>query len=187
MGTTVEIKPEEHLGLVCKVVSKYVPRGIPVEDTEEYADGVVALLGAAKSYDPEKHTEFSTYAYIAIKNALIRKWNRQKCKKRDAVVSSLDDQVIVAPVDTGNYEFLKLIFKEHPNDTEIDVRNKKILFDYYINDMTLQEIGDQMHSRYGQKKPVTKVCVKLYIDAAIKLIRKRFNLDDFLRIEEILS
>ncbi len=186
MSTVTAIKPEEHLGLVRMVVLKYVPRGIPLEDTEEYGEGVLALLHAAENYDPEMG-EFTTVAVKYIKMALIQKWRKQSRKKRTANVYSLGDRSVIAPENHGNYEFLMSFFDDHPDDTPDDRRNKKVLFDHFVNEMTWQEIGNQMVSRYGQERPVTKVCVRLYAQAAIRLLRERFKIEDFSRLEEILS
>jgi RNA polymerase sigma factor (sigma-70 family) len=188
VSTAATINPEEHLGLVCMIVSKYVPRGVPIEDTEEYADGVLALLTAVEKYNPEKHkTEFSTFAVKCIKTALIQKWRKQRRKKRDGNVTSLGDRSVMAPVDCGNYEFLMSLFEDHPDDTPEDRRNKKVLFDHFINEMTWQDIGDQMVTRYGQERPVTKAGVRYYAQAAIDLIRERFGIEEFVRLEEIFS
>lgn len=188
MSVGTAINPEEHLGLVCMVVSKYAPKGVPIEDTEEYADGVLALLTAAERYDYEKYkTEFSTYAVRLIRNALIKKWRKQKRQKRDGVVCSLGERAVIDPHSNSNYSFLLSLLDDHPDDTWEDRRNKRVLYDHFINEMTWQEIGDQMASRYGGERAVTKACVRLYAESAIKMLRERFQLDEFTNLEEILS
>ena len=182
------INPEEHLGLVYMVVSKYAPKGISIEDTEEYSEGVLALIIAASKYDYEKHkNEFSTFAVRCIQTALIQRWRKQRCQKRDGTLVPLDGQAVEAPVKYDHYDFLLSLFADHRDDTPEDRRNKRVLFDHFVNEMTWQEIGDQMASRYGQIRPVTRACARLYAEAALQLIRTRFKIEKFTKLEEILS
>jgi len=185
------IKAEDHLGLVCMVVSKYVPRNIQIEDTEEYSEGVLALLNACREYDP-KVGLFSTYAVTCIKKSLIQRWRRQKRKKRqgDANLISINSQLSIAvpkQIDkVAISNVLKEMLADHKDDRDNDKRNKQILHDHFLNEMTWAEIADQMVSRYGQEKPVSRACAQQYGAAALDLIRQRFGIENLSKIEEIL-
>jgi RNA polymerase sigma factor for flagellar operon FliA len=61
-----------HLPLVRHVVQRItanLSRGVDLE--ELISAGTLGLVKAARAYDPAKHTEFKTYAYIRIRGAVI--------------------------------------------------------------------------------------------------------------------
>lgn len=62
------IDPSKHLGLVAAVAGKLVGYGDRLRDTDEFQDGCVGLMVAAKKFKPSRGTKFSTYAYCAIKS-----------------------------------------------------------------------------------------------------------------------
>lgn len=132
MTCTVTVDPTEHLRLVSKVAKKYVSKNVPIADTIEYSAGVFGLLSAAKNYDPEKHkTKFSTYAFDCINKSIIQNWRNQQCAKRSPVNQfSIHD----AETETELFDYrspkkynsaIEIMFKDHPNDSEKDIRNKK--------------------------------------------------------------
>jgi len=185
------IKAEDHLGLVRMVVSKYVPKGVNTEDSEEYSEGVLALINAYKEYKPEVGL-FSTYAVVCIKKSLIQRWRRQKRQKRQGNVVSIDSELCPATTPATIDKLvvgvvIEDMFKDHKDDTEKDIRNKKILYDHFMNEMTWAEIAEQMVSRYGQEKLVSRVCAQQYGFAALELIRQRFGIESFSKFEEILA
>lgn len=170
------IDPTEHLRLVKDCVKKFVFDS-DIEDTDEYADGVLALLLACQEYSFEKHkTKFSTFAVNCIKNAIVDKWRRQKCQKRNGDVISLETEIAAAPEiqHCDQYEFLLKCFDDHEDDTSIDRRNKKVLFDHYINGISWKEIGERMTS-YGHDRPVTRAFAQQCGHAAIRLLRERYS------------
>ncbi len=59
---------EANLRLVVKIARDYVGRGIPIDDL--IGEGNLGLIRAAKEYDPEFGTRFSTYASYWIKQAI---------------------------------------------------------------------------------------------------------------------
>lgn len=61
-----------HLPLVRHVVQKIAGHVGPGADLDELISaGTVGLVKAAKAYDPGKHAEFKTYAYIRIRGAVL--------------------------------------------------------------------------------------------------------------------
>lgn len=183
MTYAVTVDPTEHLRLVSKVAKKYVGKNVPIADTIEYSAGVFGLLAAAKNYDPEKHqTKFSTYAFDCINKAIIQNWRNQQCAKRSPVNQfSIHD----AETETELFDYrnpkkynsaIEAMFKDHPNDSEKDIRNKKILYDHFINEKTWTEISEE----FG----VTKTCVQQYGMAAVELLKIRFGIKNFESIEE---
>ena len=69
-----EIYPlERHDALVRWWAARMAPKlRIPIEDTEEYADGWLGLCNAARKFDPSRGWRFSTYASHAIRNRIIQ-------------------------------------------------------------------------------------------------------------------
>jgi RNA polymerase sigma factor (sigma-70 family) len=43
----------------------------PVNESDEFGDGCVALINGCAGYDPHRKTRFSTYASIAIRNGIV--------------------------------------------------------------------------------------------------------------------
>lgn len=183
-ATSVEqIDPTQHLKLVSKVAKKYVGNNVPIADTIEYSSGILGLLSAAKTFDPDKHkTKFSTYAYDCINKSIIQNWRNQKCAKRSPVNQfSIHD----AETEIELYDYrspkkydkaINIMFKDHPNDSEKDKRNKKILYDHFVNEKTWTEISEEFQ--------VTKTCVQQYGMAAVELLKIRFGVKNFKSIEE---
>ena len=63
--------PIKWIPLVCKIACKYSNLR-PIQDSEEYSDGIVALLRAVKNYDPYRGYKFITYAWYAIRREILR-------------------------------------------------------------------------------------------------------------------
>ena len=62
----------DHLPLVRHIVLKVVEHmARPMDEEDLISAGTLALVKAARAYDPAKHAEFQTYAYIRIRGAVI--------------------------------------------------------------------------------------------------------------------
>lgn len=62
----------DHLPLVRHVVQKVVEHlARPMDLDDLVSAGTLALVKAARAYDPAKHAEFKTYAYIRVRGAVI--------------------------------------------------------------------------------------------------------------------
>lgn len=186
MGTQVEnkvtINIEEHLGLVYFVVNKYVPKNVPVEDSEEYADGCLGLMRATREYDPEKHkTEFSTFATHCIYRSMTQGWRKKNRKRRTANIASIDEKELDLIDHNKDYkkvlEVIEEFLKPHPDDNDSHTRNKWVLKEHFLNDRTWQDISVELG--------MTRERARQLGSAAISLLRERFelenqNLDDFI-------
>jgi RNA polymerase sigma factor (sigma-70 family) len=180
--TKVAINPVEHLGLVRSVAAKYAPKGTPVEDTEEYADGVLGLLRACEAYDATQGL-FSTVAWKAIQTAIIQGWRKKGRQKRTGVVVSIEEKnadPVDARLDLSNIGQVVARFMEpHPDDTEADLRCKKVVFEHFINEKTWAEIGlDMGFSRARAQQLGVR---------GIELLRHRFKVDELTTVEEMLD
>lgn len=95
---TIVTNPVEHLGLVRKIAFKlahrpFVPKlgQVPLEDTDEYAEGCVGLIEAARRFDASRGFKFSTFACNYIRGYILS-WKNglRKDAKRD--MSRHDDR-----------------------------------------------------------------------------------------------
>lgn len=176
------VNPVDHLGLVRTIAGKFTPIGMEVEDTEQYADGVIGLLRACKTYDPSQGL-FSTVAWKSINTAIIQGWRKKGRKKRQGIVVSLEekqaDPLDVRP-DLSNIGHVIARFLEpHPDDSERNLRCKEVLRQHFIDEKTWQEIGDEMG--------VSKTRAQQLGNAGLDLIRTRFKIADFNTVEELLE
>lgn len=177
------VDPTEHLRLANHVTQRFVDGSTPVVDTEEYSDAMLGLLSASREYNPEKHkTKFSTFAHDCIRKSIIQGWRNRNCAKRTpknqfSISDSETDIDIVDSRKHKNYhKAIEAICQPHPNDTDKDIRNKKILYDHYINGKTWTEISEEMG--------VTKTCVQQYGMSAIETLKVRYGVKNFESIDE---
>jgi len=96
----VIIDPAEHLGLARSAVSLFAQReGVPVDDSEAFADACVALVRCARGYDPSLGFQFSTYAMQSCRRAAISGfltrtgWRRKGFVKVQARSVELTDEL----------------------------------------------------------------------------------------------
>ncbi|KKL24849.1 hypothetical protein LCGC14_2411230, partial [marine sediment metagenome] len=78
-----------HLPMVRHIVQKvaaHLPRRWDVEDL--VSAGTLGLVRAARQFDPARGTEFSTYAYIRIRGAVI-----DELRQRSFVPSSVHERI----------------------------------------------------------------------------------------------
>lgn len=85
-----EINLRDHFGLVGIVVKKFVKSG-QLEETEEWADGMVGLARAKKEFKPELGNKFCTFAYWCILNEILK--NKAYFKRHHVPAMSLDFEV----------------------------------------------------------------------------------------------
>ena len=162
----MEIRAEDHLGLVRKVVLKYIVPGVKLDDTEEYSDGLIGLFHAIEKFNTEKDIEFSTFAFCCIKNAVIQGIRqRKKQKQNDGNTCSLDfDYAIPDKIDY--FSVVDHIFANHEDDSPTDTRNKRMLYENYILGKTWDAIGEE----FGFTRAFAWQCG----ESAILLLKTRF-------------
>jgi RNA polymerase sigma factor (sigma-70 family) len=79
----MEIKAEEHIGLVVRVAKPYaLAMNTAVMDSEVFSDGCIGLMKAVEAYDPELGFQFSTFATTCIETA-IRDGFRQRRRRTE--------------------------------------------------------------------------------------------------------
>ena len=136
------VKPnlEENLGLAYKAALKFVSRNVEVEDTDEYADALEALWKACESWTPERG-KFSTHAHWCMKNAIIN--GRRDRKRKSIETDPLEDVVDSRSNELPPEVLIDLLFTESPDESEVNKRNKRVLFRHYIENISWDELGRQ--------------------------------------------
>lgn len=87
----------QHLGLARKAASRYArAQGVPIEDTEEYSEAVVALIRAAEQFDGSRGITFSTYATHKIRGYLGHLMAQKKGRQPT-------DGLVVFPIGTDDW------------------------------------------------------------------------------------
>lgn len=72
VGTPEERLILDNLPLVWHIVKKFAPHVSRAVDEDDLVSvGTIGLVRAARTFDPNKHTEFRTYAYILIRGAIV--------------------------------------------------------------------------------------------------------------------
>ena len=179
---------ERYKGFVSRLTTGYTMSGYTKEDFLQ--EGFIALCNAVKSFDPSKHTKFSTYLTTCIKNKMkdiIKSGNYEKRKTPPTI--SLDETIgeedneyhdIVA-ADTRNPEE-RLLAREELAETIAMLKKKLSPFEYkvfvlFLADYSYEEMT-KILSANGEnvtKKQIDNALqrVRLKIKAQVKLwIRK---------------
>ena len=74
---------ENNMRLVHHAIKRYLPFLVKSKDYEDWAQiGMIGLCQAAKGYNPEAGTAFSTLACISVRNEITRELQRRNMKKR---------------------------------------------------------------------------------------------------------
>ena len=146
----IVIRAEDHFGLAIEVAKKYARRrrGQMLMDTDEFSDALLGLTIAIQTFDQERKIEFSTWAHICMSRQIIHHGRSRKRAERLPTESiermSRRDVVEIPDYRGGNHTLptwlIEKFFAPHPEDSEKDARCKQIVYDYYMKDMTLEEI-----------------------------------------------
>lgn len=130
---------EANLGLVRRVCRRYAGNG-RVEDTDQYADGLIGLLHAVENYDPSLGFAFSTYATKCIKNAVFQGY-------RDYTYDNLGDEgdeLEMPEVDVLQRYLTRIDINELFGDNAEDQRAMSVLRRYYLNGENWRQIGESL-------------------------------------------
>ena len=146
---------EDHFGLVAQIAMKYtnLRPGELIEDTEEFADGLVGLTAILQKFEPERGLQFSTPAWRYIRNAI---WSGQRRRHKEkyfipasnwenedgysVLDSSYEDPEYTQDVTDQLVDFIT----PQPDDPDDLLRNKKILHEIYYENRTLHSIGNEL-------------------------------------------
>lgn len=158
------VKVEDHLGLVRAVVYKFCRKG-RLEDSELYSVGCVALVEAARSFDPSR-SKFCTWATRLIRQRVldeVRKSYRERARSSDAGVDNLVDGSARSLA-----HMIPQILGSSEGDSKADSAGKAVLRRYYLDEMSLSELGRELG--------ISKEGVRKRLNSAISMVRKKNSL-----------
>ena len=158
-------------------VSKYYIIGAEKDDIVQ--EGLIGLFKAIKSYKPDKHNSFKTFANMCIERQLItaiKTSNRQKHQPLNSYLSLNMSAYDEESDDTSIMEVFDSCLIEDPLDT---ITKKE----YYTNientiDKSLSDFEKKVLNRYMNGESYVEIAEKLdspvkSIDNAIQRIRKK--------------
>lgn len=120
---------QEHMYLVVSHALNYFKT--PITDIDDYKQiGYIALLKAAKSYNPDKGVKFGTYAWKAIKNAIQKEITKFYPKHKQVQLS-----------ENIAYNSIESIWELMPASLTAE---EQIVIKYRLQNMSLREIADIM-------------------------------------------
>jgi RNA polymerase sigma factor (sigma-70 family) len=151
-------KAEDNLGLAFKYAQKFCPPGIPIEDSDAFADALIGLVQAERDYDPTrlnkttgKPLAFSTCAYKYMMVACCQGYRKRQTLDRLQPWQAEEEWQFGLATDesTDKYaanamsEILKKVKLE--GHLQIDL---EMLLAYHLEELTLEQVGN----RYGVTK-----------------------------------
>ncbi len=143
---------EENIGLVHKWARRYYryAQTIPTIDYEDiFLEGVYGLLKAIDKYKPQKGS-FSTYATIWIKQSIRRFLQKEKAqlKGRGYLPVQEEDEEQMTLEDIPLEELIPSLdireLEQKIHHAEIPQRSKDILKMYFLEGLSLREIGEKI-------------------------------------------
>jgi RNA polymerase sigma factor for flagellar operon FliA len=162
LTTDQEATVLEHLPLVGSVarrVARRLPRAVALEDL--ISAGTIGLLNATERFDPSRAVPFAPYAKIRIRGAILdhlraMDWlprtTRTAVKAGDsttAVVSvedvradGFDSFEMETPSPSASLERREQVKKLSAAVSRLRLRNRQILALYYVEELTLKQIGE---------------------------------------------
>ncbi|MDP4120819.1 MAG: sigma-70 family RNA polymerase sigma factor [Bacillota bacterium] len=157
-----------YIYLIRKKTSDFHVEGFESDDLMQ--EGLMGLLSAAKSYDPNSPTKFSTYAAVCIERRLLtvcRGAQRQKHIPLNRSLS-LNDSIVIDTIDLSSDPMEKILINEATEDLlqrvkkTFSVMESKVFSDY---------LSGLSYSEIAKKLAVSEKSV----DNALQRIRKKLK------------
>lgn len=150
--TAGRIRVEEYVGLLSSCVLKFVKDG-PVQDSDLYSVGCLALMEAARTFDPSK-AKFCTWATRIINQRIIDEI------KRIARVRETCSDLSLHPDEESEQLPLHLL----PDLLDGDGDDERMVVGHYLEGKSLSELGRE----FG----FSKEWVRKKIQSAVSKIRR---------------
>lgn len=153
------VRAEDHLGLVRRVVNRFRP-GEEFDDSDLYAAGCLALVEAARTFDPSR-SKFSTWASRIVLQRVVDEMRRSG---KDPEASLPDD----FPSEKGAgmpVHLVEGILALRKSDSREERAGKRLLRGRYLEEKTLSQLGVEMG--------VSKEAARKRVDSAISMIRSK--------------
>lgn len=167
---------EDNIGLVGYAIGHYGHQGLDTGD-DTFQIGVIGLIQAVATYDPDRSIKFSTYAIPCILNELRREARRQM-RGRGMILISLDKAMSddatlkellpddAPPIDehVSNHDLVDRVMQllEHSDTTAA-----RLTLDYLMSEDTQRVVGQ----RHGVSQPYTSRSIR----KTLRWLRKRYG------------
>ena len=168
---------EKYTEVVSMKAGKYFIVGAEKEDIIQ--EGLIGLLKAIKSFDPEKQSSFKTFANLCVERQLqtaIKSSMRQKHMPLNSYLSLN----ISAYDENEDTSLLEVFETENAAEDPLDIVTKKEYYTFVEDriDETLSDFEKQVLHRYTNGESYTEIAEKLdapvkSVDNAIQRIRKK--------------
>lgn len=134
----------ENLGLAHKISTFYLTPKQRVKDSDVYSVACIALIKAAKEYEPECG-KFSTYAWKVMENGIKDYLRSPQAKKRNLLFSNDWEEELVAPPTREDLTpLLEHILRDHPGESEADRFNKRLLQRVYLGEESVFQVSEDL-------------------------------------------
>lgn len=161
----ISIDPSDYLYVARIVASRYRFGRERIEDTDVYSVCCEELVEIASDYSGD---DFPKYAYVALKNAVKDHFKHNTRKKRYCSHQQLPDDIReIQKQNRIPTDLLDIFLQEHPDDTEQDLQDKKLLVDFYLNQIKILKICQQLN--------VSKTIVYSRIKRITSKLRDRYS------------
>jgi RNA polymerase sigma factor (sigma-70 family) len=148
------IRIEDHMGLLCSCVLKFVRSG-PVEDSELYSVGCLALMEAARTFDPSR-SKFCTWATRIIMQRLVDEFHRNS-RSKESCSPDLDSRP-----EEDRESFPLHLLPEILGD-ECDERS--MVVGHYLEGKSLSDLGREFgYSKEWIRKKIRSAVSKMRRD-----------------------
>jgi RNA polymerase sigma factor (sigma-70 family) len=176
-------------GIAYKVWSKSFSY-ISIEDLTQ--EGVIAYLEGKSKYNPEKNDYFMGFIYKRVKGAMldyvaknsVGKSHTVRVSKREEGKETNRSKIVPAPENVEMYhvndcaedELIDILYREQAREKFFDTLErfndleKYILVKYFVEGMSLKEIGAEVK--------IDRSKIKQIIVACVQFIRRRFNISE---------
>lgn len=170
----MEIRAEDHIGLVMRVVKPYASSmKTSIMDSEVFSDGCVGLMQAVNAFDPTLEYQFSTFATACIKQAIHdgfrqrRHQNERRYKDGTIVrmhvssacaeLSQFSDDPLMRVVLSENEDRLKFAIASLPD-------RERTIVQLRLDGLGLKEIGEMMGYSKQRAEQIEKRAKRAIVD-----------------------
>jgi len=155
------VRVEDHIGLVRAVVYKYFRKG-KIEDSDLYSVGCLALVDAARTFDPSK-SKFCTWATRLVNQRVLDEIRRARKGMEQSSPESLES---MPAADRGDpVHLVHFMVDGSDSDSDSESESKSVLRKYYLEEKSLSEIGRE----FG----ITKEGVRKRLKSALSVVRSK--------------
>jgi len=129
--------PEQHYPLVWSIARKY-SRENNAEDSDAFAEGLLAMAKAVESYSPDQSASLATWITSNVKWALLDYYRLRKSK----AFSCIESPELIADDDRGKADYDSL--QKLRESAELFTGKLRSIFVGRLNGLTFGQIGDEL-------------------------------------------